>query len=69
MADDMCGGRSQMLRGPVLVGTDMTTGAGEALRQGAQLASELGGRLVVCHVMPATVGTGSCGAARRCSSR
>jgi nucleotide-binding universal stress UspA family protein len=50
-----------MLRGPVLVGTDMTTGAGEALRQGAQLASELGGRLVVCHVMPAVIGVGGIG--------
>ena len=47
-----------MLRGPVLVGTDMTIGAGEALRQGAQLASALGGRLVVCHVMPASIGMG-----------
>jgi nucleotide-binding universal stress UspA family protein len=47
-----------MLRGPVLVGTDMTIGAGEALRQGARLASALGGRLVVCHVMPASVGMG-----------
>jgi len=41
-----------MLRGPVLVGTNLTHGAEDALRQGATLARDLGGPLLVCHVMP-----------------
>ena len=41
-----------MLRGPVLVGTNLTPGAQGALRQGAALAHDLGVPLIVCHVMP-----------------
>ncbi len=41
-----------MLRGPVLVGTDVAAGAEEALRQGAQLARDLGTPLIACHVLP-----------------
>jgi nucleotide-binding universal stress UspA family protein len=41
-----------MLNGPVLVGTDLSRGADEALRQGARLAGDLGADLVVCHVVP-----------------
>jgi nucleotide-binding universal stress UspA family protein len=41
-----------MLHGPVLVGTNLTPGAEGALRQAAGLARDLGGRLIVCHVMP-----------------
>ena len=40
------------LRGPVLVGTDLTDAAEEALRAGAELARALKSRLVVCHVIP-----------------
>jgi len=40
------------LRGPVLVGTNLTRGAEGAIRQGATLALDLGGPLIVCHVMP-----------------
>jgi nucleotide-binding universal stress UspA family protein len=40
------------MRGPVLVGTDLTEAAEEALRAGAELARALNGRLVVCHVIP-----------------
>ena len=40
------------LRGPVLVGTDFTTASDEALRQGNDLANDLGTSLVVCHVVP-----------------
>jgi nucleotide-binding universal stress UspA family protein len=41
-----------MLRGPVLVGTDLTQAADEAVRQGADLARALDSRLIVCHVVP-----------------
>lgn len=41
-----------MLRGPVLVGTNLTPEAEGALRQGAALARDLGEPLIVCHVMP-----------------
>ena len=41
-----------MLHGPVLVGTDLSRGADEALRQGARLAGDLGAPLIVCHVIP-----------------
>jgi nucleotide-binding universal stress UspA family protein len=41
-----------MLHGPVLVGTDLTRGAEEALRQGAQLARDLGASLIACHILP-----------------
>jgi nucleotide-binding universal stress UspA family protein len=41
-----------MLRGPVFVGTDLSPAAGEALRQSARLAADLGGPLIVCHVLP-----------------
>ena len=40
------------LRGPVLVGTDLSPGAEEALRQGAALAAALESRMIVCHVIP-----------------
>jgi len=40
------------LRGPVLVGTDLSRGADEALRQGARLAREIDSPLIVCHVLP-----------------
>lgn len=40
------------LRGPVLVGTDLSRGADEALRQGARLTAAIGGPLIVCHVLP-----------------
>jgi nucleotide-binding universal stress UspA family protein len=41
-----------MLRGPVLVGTNLTPEAEGALREAAALARDLGERLIVCHVMP-----------------
>ena len=41
-----------MLRGPVFVGTDLTPGAEEALRQGARLARDLAAPLIVCHILP-----------------
>ena len=44
--------RDVSLRGPVLVGTDLTDAAEEALRAGAELAVALESRLVVCHVVP-----------------
>ena len=40
------------LRGPVLVGTDFTHASDEALRQGNDLANDLGTSLIVCHVVP-----------------
>ena len=40
------------LRGPVLVGTDLSEDAVGALRAGAELAGALNTGLVVCHVMP-----------------
>jgi nucleotide-binding universal stress UspA family protein len=40
------------VRGPVLVGTDLTEAAAEALRAAAELARGLDSRLAVCHVMP-----------------
>ena len=47
------------LRGPVLVGTDLSPAADEALRQGARLARELAGRLLVCHIVPEVIPDGS----------
>ena len=47
------------LRGPVLVGTDLSSAADEALRQGARLATELAGKLFVCHVVPELIPDGS----------
>ena len=47
------------LRGPVLVGTDLSPAADEALRQGARLATELGSTLFVCHVVPELIPDGS----------
>lgn len=47
------------LRGPVLVGTDLSPAADEALRQGARLASELASTLFVCHVVPELIADGS----------
>lgn len=41
-----------VLRGPVLVGTDLTPAAEEAIRQGAQLARDLDTPLIACHVLP-----------------
>lgn len=40
------------LHGPVLVGTDLSSAADEALRQGAELAEALHSPLTVCHVIP-----------------
>jgi nucleotide-binding universal stress UspA family protein len=40
------------LRGPVLVGTDLTNGSEAALRDGRRLADDLGSALIVCHVLP-----------------
>ena len=40
------------LSGPVLVATDLSEAADEALRQGDALARGLGTRLHVCHVLP-----------------
>ena len=40
------------LQGPVLVGTDFTAASDEALRQGYDLANDLGTSLIVCHVVP-----------------
>jgi nucleotide-binding universal stress UspA family protein len=40
------------LHGPVLVGSDLTPGAEEALRQAHALATGLKCALVVCHVLP-----------------
>lgn len=37
---------------PILVATDLTESSDEALRQGHALATRLGARLVVCHVVP-----------------
>ena len=47
------------LRGPVLVGTDLSPAAEEALRQGARLATELASKLFVCHVVPELIPDGS----------
>ena len=47
------------LRGPVLVGTDLTDAAEEALRAGAEFARALESRLVVCHVIPDLLPEGS----------
>lgn len=47
------------LQGPVLVGTDLTEAAGDALRAGAELARGLESRLVVCHVIPELLPDGS----------
>jgi nucleotide-binding universal stress UspA family protein len=47
------------LSGPVLVGTDLSSAAEEAIQQGARLARELGGRLIVCHVIPELIPEGT----------
>ena len=47
------------LRGPVLVGTDLSPAADEALRQGARFATELASKLFVCHVVPELIPDGS----------
>jgi nucleotide-binding universal stress UspA family protein len=47
------------LRGPVLVATDLSPAADEALRQGARLATDLAARLLVCHVVPELIPEGS----------
>lgn len=47
------------LRGPVLVATDLSAAADEALLQGARLATELAGKLIVCHVIPELIPDGS----------
>lgn len=47
------------LRGPVLVGTDLSAAAAEALRASADLARDLNSRLVVCHVVPELIPGGS----------
>lgn len=48
-----------MLRGPVLVGTDLTETADEAVRSAAQLAQVLQSRLIVCHAVPELLPDGS----------
>lgn len=40
------------LQGPILVGTDFGAASEEALRQGNDLANDLGTSLIVCHVVP-----------------
>ena len=40
------------LKGPVLLGTDFSAASDEALRQGFDLANDLGTSLIVCHVVP-----------------
>lgn len=40
------------LHGPVLVGSDLTSGADEAVRQACALARDIDSTLVVCHVLP-----------------
>jgi nucleotide-binding universal stress UspA family protein len=47
------------LHGPVLVGTDLSPEADEALRQGARLATAFGSTLFVCHVVPELIPDGS----------
>ena len=47
------------LRGPVLVGTDLSAASDEALHQGARLAAELSSKLLVCHVVPELIPDGS----------
>ena len=47
------------LRGPVLVGTNLSPAADEALRQGSRLATELASKLFVCHVVPELIPDGS----------
>lgn len=47
------------LRGPVLVGTDLSSAADEALRQGARLSRDLSSALVICHVIPELIPDGS----------
>lgn len=41
-----------MLKGPVLVATDLGGGGDEALRQADALARDLGGLLYACHILP-----------------
>jgi hypothetical protein len=41
-----------VLRGPVLVGTDLRDAAREAVRAGTELARGLESRVIVCHVIP-----------------
>ncbi|MGQ0736485.1 MAG: universal stress protein [Acidobacteriota bacterium] len=45
-----------MLRGPLLAATDLSEGADAALRQAADLAADLATRLIVCYVLPESVG-------------
>src|SRR5688500_16147708 len=40
------------LQGPILVGTDFNIASDEALRQGYELANDLGTGLIACHVVP-----------------
>ena len=40
------------LQGPVLVGTDFSAASDEALRQGNDVANDLGTSLIACHVVP-----------------
>ena len=48
-----------MLRGPILVGTDLSPASDEALRQAARLATALASKLFVCHVVPELIPDGS----------
>ena len=45
-----------ILHGPVLVGSDLTRGADEAVRQAHTLARDLESKLIVCHVLPDLLG-------------
>jgi hypothetical protein len=47
------------LCGLVLLATDLSAAADEALLQGANLATELACKLVVCHVVPELIPDGS----------
>ncbi len=47
------------LHGPVLVGTNLSAAADEALRQAARLAADLSSNLLVCHVVPELIPDGS----------
>ena len=40
------------IQGPVLVGTDFSPASDEALRQGNDVANDLGTSVIVCHVVP-----------------
>jgi nucleotide-binding universal stress UspA family protein len=47
------------LRGPVLVGTDLSASGEEPLRQARQYAAALNSKLIICHVVPELLPDGS----------